>query len=498
MSRRILFALGSGAVACASGAACTSLLGDLPGGTLLDAGAADVTTADGPGAPDGAAEAAPGGDSAAEAAAKDGAPQGDGGPGDGSSGDPVTQISAGGSSACAVTQSGALYCWGSNTSGTVGDGTTTPRASAVHITTDITGQTLGPVAQVSAGGRHVCARLRDNTVYCWGNDDAGQLGDGIFLPLADAGLADRHAPQKVPSVTATFVSSGFFHSCVPAAGNSYVCWGSNAYGEIGHTPGTMGDYAVSGGFYSWANSSPLGGVTVSDSTTASMGFFFSCANDTVLDDIFCWGANTNGQLGQLPDASAQYLPNPSAIPVGVNGGSLGASREVSTGWFHACATDGAGEAYCWGSPGAGQLGTSVTVAGGTYSQAVMVMNNVSHIAAGLYSTCVVDATQHVQCWGGNGQGQLGHDPSTDPLQMCPDNSQPCNPNPSTIKVGGTAFGPATGISIGLGYACALKGDGTVWCWGANLGGALGSGGQGVNDAGLAFEPVQVMGLPSPG
>lgn len=485
-----------GLLACAGVAACTSLLGDVPGGNLLDA-SGDVTMSDGQGAE--ASTDSGGGSDGAEAATTDsgggvdsshadsGAPPADGGL-EAEAGDPVVQIAAGGEAACAVTQSGNLYCWGNNQHGGVGDGTTTTRSAAVHIAQDSTGGTLGAVAQVSAGFFHTCAQMRDNTVYCWGNDDTGQLGDGIFLPTADAGVSDQHRPQRVPAVTGTAVYSGAFHVCVPSAGN-YVCWGSNTYGELGHAPNTVGDSMVNAGlFVTVANSTPLGGVQIPGSTTASFGYSFGCANNPSGQYDECWGSNSSGQLGNVTDAG-QYGANPTPTFVSYgNNGVLQAYHELAASAFaHACALDGQGNLSCWGSAGSGQLGPGVGMSSTFQQYAVSTMSNVSHVAVGLFSTCVVDGAEHVQCFGDNGQGQLGHDPTTDPFSSCRDNSTPCNPNPSVVNVGGNALGPAKAISLGLGYACALKTDGTVWCWGA---GALGG-----QDAGTSYVPVQISGLP---
>jgi alpha-tubulin suppressor-like RCC1 family protein len=330
--------------------------------------------------------------------------------------------------------------------------------------------------------------MRDSTVYCWGNDDDGQLGDGVHLPVPDAGVDDRHAPQKLVGVTATYVAAGFAHACF-FGGSSYECWGSNGYGELGHTPGLMNDVYLGALFANYGNSTPIVGASLpGTNTVASLGVDFSCANDTDTDNIFCWGANLSGQLGQ-GDAGTGFQPTPSPLPVDNSpGGLLGASKEVAAGIFHACALDAMGNASCWGSSGAGQLGTTAPVQANDYSYAITVMSGVAHISAGFFTTCVIDANEHIQCWGGNAQGQLGYDPATNPLQMCPDNSAPCSPIASTINVGGSPFGPAKALSLGPGSACAVKTDGTVWCWGA-------TGAPGANDAGIALEPQMVAGLP---
>ena len=486
----------------AAAAGCDAIAG-IQSGTLSSGGSgdggADSTASDGSGGDSSVADTSIGGDSGVPDSTPVGDSGGDGG-GDGGDGggDPVVQISAGGAASCAVTRSGALYCWGGNMSGAVGDGTTTMRPTAVHITKDVAGMTLPPITQVSAGEAHVCARANTGAIYCWGNDSAGQLGDGVnVLTDAAVGSTDKHAPQLVAGVMAPAVACGFLHTCTLQSNGATLCWGSNQLGELGHQPGTMGDVTLQSFFAYYANSSPLPGANVQGSTQLSLGVDFTCANDPGDGWSFCWGNNSEGQLGNL-EAGAGSTPVFVPVQVLVDpGGVLTAGKEVaaSSAFGHACAVDGQGNLYCWGSSGAGQLATAAAVASGTYSYATMIMASVSHVAVAGWTTCIIDATQHVKCWGGNANGQLGHDPTTDPISSCPDNSGPCNPNPSTILSGTNPFGPASAISVGLEFACVLKTDATVWCWGDNSGGELGNNQQGSNDAGQNYNPVQVVGLP---
>jgi alpha-tubulin suppressor-like RCC1 family protein len=466
--------------------------GNLAGGNGTGDGGLDATTFDGPGADTSPGDSPSGNDASTNDAPVSGDATGSDG-GD-AGGDPVVQITAGGDSACAVTQSGALYCWGPNTHGAVGDGTTTQRNTAVHITKDVKGATLPPISQVSAGGYHVCARATSGAIYCWGSDVAGQLGDGIDI-LADAAASyfQQNAPQLVPNLTAPAVACGFFHTCALGANAFVTCWGSNENGELGHTAGTYGDVSTGAWFYSWANSNPVRGNGVTGATQNSLGLNFTCSNEPVDNNTYCMGTNYSGQLGDLEAGASSANP----IPVKVDpSGYLTAGKEVAAfGFLHACALDGQGDLYCWGSSGTAALGPGVPLVKGNLVYATQVMTGVSHVAVGGYTTCVVDATEHVQCWGGNTSGVLGHDPATDPISSCPDTSVPCNPNPSTLMAGGTPFGPANTLSVGLQFACALKHDATVWCWGENAGGQLGNNLQGANDAGQNYTPVQVLGLP---
>jgi alpha-tubulin suppressor-like RCC1 family protein len=267
----------------------------------------------------------------------------------------------------------------------------------------------------------------------------------------------------------------------------------------------MGDQPLTTNFFfQYANSTPLAGAQVTSSTVAGLGLSLSCANDSTAQVLYCWGGNGLGQLGN-PEAGA-FAYGPMAAPVQVQldpgYGLSGRFKEITAGMGFACALEDTGNMYCWGTAGSGQLGPTIAPSSSAASAiAIDVMDSVSHIAASFGTVCAVDSLQHVQCWGGNEAGELGHDPSLDTPNCA---NGPCNANPSAITTDGTMtgkpFGPAVGLSVGLGFACSLKSDGTVWCWGNAAGGRLGNGAEGpleagANDAGMSFAPTQVIGLP---
>ena len=135
---------------------------------------------------------------------------------------PVKQISAGWDHTCALTTTNAVYCWGENKDGEVGDGSRTDRLKAVPVSGLASG-----VAQVSAGNNQTCALLTGGTVKCWGNNAHGQLGDGTS--------ARRTTPTTVTGLSGVAqISAGFNHTCAVTTSGAAKCWGANESGELGN------------------------------------------------------------------------------------------------------------------------------------------------------------------------------------------------------------------------------------------------------------------------
>ena len=144
-----------------------------------------------------------------------------------------TQIAGGAAFTCALARSGAAYCWGSNSTGQLGDGTQTDHAtaSAVRLPPGVT------LTQLVVGSEHACGRATDGTAYCWGDNSAGQLGDNSGV------VQMAPVPVLLPAgVTFAQLSAGALHSCGLTAAGAGYCWGDNGYGQIGD--GTGGQYAI--------------------------------------------------------------------------------------------------------------------------------------------------------------------------------------------------------------------------------------------------------------
>ncbi|MBK9740799.1 MAG: fibronectin type III domain-containing protein [Actinobacteria bacterium] len=240
-------------------------------------------------------------------------------------GQTITQISAGGDFTCAVA-SGAVFCWGANAGGQLGDGTTTSRPIPVKAVASGASALAGKtVTEVSAGLDHACALSSDATLACWGSNVTQQVIPSttvkqVLIPtVADQGdLAGRRVTQ---------VSAGAQITCAVASG-SVVCWGLNQSGQMANGPVSTTPQAVPSLVTTKAPSA-LAGKTVA---TVSSGLGHVCAVTTD-GAIACWGWGNTGQLGTVAPAAGLTVPfsvtgNPGS---GVMRGAI--ARGVATGFY---------------------------------------------------------------------------------------------------------------------------------------------------------------------
>jgi alpha-tubulin suppressor-like RCC1 family protein len=342
----------------------------------------------------------------------------------------ATGVGAGQSNSCAITSAGGLKCWGTNSYGQVGDGTTTPRL----VPTDVSGLSSG-VAAVNPGYHHNCAVTTSGGAKCWGQNSYGQVGDGS--------LSTKYTPTDVSGLTSgvTAIATGFYHTCALTSAGGVKCWGYNTYGQLGdgtttskYTPTdvsglTSGVIAISVGDYHSCAVTSAGGAKcwgynasgrLGDSTTvskyvptdvtgltsgvtaitASSGH--TCA--IVSGGAKCWGSNSYGQLGDGTTTGK-------TSPIDVSGLSSGVTMMASDG-THTCALTSAGAAKCWGYNYSGSVGDGTTINRYTPTDVVGLGSGVAAITAGTSHSCALTSGGAVKCWGYNGSGQLGIDSYT--------------------------------------------------------------------------------------
>ena len=258
-----------------------------------------------------------------------------------------------------------------------GGGGTAAQQSETDAVAYINAQNTGTVTQMSAGGYHSCAVTTGKTVYCWGDNRFGQLGNGsstqslVPVRVCAAGVTNTDGKcgnQFLSGVVQ--VSTGDFHSCAvtdAGTGGTVYCWGWNNYGQLGNGQGGSSDDKSLRPESVVAGDQPDGDV-LSGVVQVSAGGYHSCAvsDAGTGGSVFCWGRNDEGQLGiGSSDSPDECERSCSKVPVRVvnneaQGFQNGQVSVLSAGGNHSCAVTEAGVAYCWGLNTYGRLGNGST------------------------------------------------------------------------------------------------------------------------------------------
>ena len=351
---------------------------------------------------------------------------------------------------CAGKSDGTLYCWGYNGAGQLGDGTVVDRSTPTLIS-GVTG-----AISIGSGDNHTCAVDSTGAVYCWGFNSNGKLGDGTFV--------DHHTPALVSTATglssAVRVAAGYNHNCALKSSGEVMCWGYNGYGELGDGTTTRRLTPA----YVMTSLTPPSGVAFTGAVAIDVGYNHSCAV-TSGGTVWCWGDNTMGQLGNGLTAN-------SSLPVQVSG--ITNAVGVAAGLNSTCALLSTGSVNCWGQGTYGELGNGTTTSMQLSPVTVSGITTAVAITAGHTFACALLSSGATQCWGYNGYRNLG------------DGTTTLRNSPVTVS------GLSDGVSIAAGdlFTCALRTAGGMKCWGINNLGELGVGTTTVNTW-----PVDVLGLP---
>lgn len=296
----------------------------------------------------------------------------------------VTTAGAGEQHTCAVTTGGGVKCWGNNSNGRLGNGSTTFSSTPV----DVAGLSSG-VTAIAVGSSHACALTSRGGVKCWGDNSGGYGG-----MLGDGSTTDRTTPVDVVGLTSgvTAIAAGNGHTCAVMTGGTVKCWGNNEFGPLGNGSTT-------------SSTIPVDVVGLTGGVTAiGTGDGDTCALTTG-GGIKCWGENIGGQLGNGSTSGISGVVDVVGLASGVTA--------IAVGSFHTCALTGAGGVKCWGWNDYGQVGNgSMTYQ--IYSPVAVsgLASGVSTIAAGFRHTCAALNGGGVKCWGAGTVGQLGNGSTT--------------------------------------------------------------------------------------
>lgn len=314
----------------------------------------------------------------------------------------VVQVAANGNTSCAVTSDGSVACWGGNGWGQLGDGTTEDRSVPTAVLTEGTALEHQAVTQVTTSGSHTCALADDGTVACWGANTSGQLGDGT--------TNERHTATAVVTsgtvlegTAVETVSANNGRTCAVNSLGVAACWGRNGYeGALGD--GTTKNRSVPTAVATAGT--PLDGATVTDIAT---GLFHTCAA-TSTGTAACWGSNSSGMLGDgtttnrltavAVATSGTVLDGERVVEVAAGGShtcALAASGSVAC-WGY----DGVGQLGNGLPVTEHHTPTPIVVAG-----TVLEGETVGHISGQGSHVCAEVSPWTIACWGENSWGQIG-------------------------------------------------------------------------------------------
>ncbi len=358
---------------------------------------------------------------------------------------------------------GAAFCSGLNDVGQLTRPPNSPQKSDVPVQVQTAAGAAWTAARrlvASSSATHACVLQPDSSVWCWGDNDSGELGNGTTNSSPPRGIG---APVQVLSSTggqpffgSVDLALGGHHTCALKGGGALWCWGYNAEGQVGNGMASIVPVTT-----------PLQvllapGAPLTNASQVVAGDYYTCA--LVAGEVLCWGDNSDGQLGV--DPSVRGL---SATPVQVIAGGI---VELSAGHSHVCARRTDSGVVCWGRNNSQQLGEPGAV---SYDPRpfVALASGATHVFCGGEHSCATKTDRSLWCWGRNQEGELGMDPATTPT----------SPAPVQVFAAAVEAGSAGGF-----YTCVRRTDGQLLCLGRNADGELGFG----STAGFTATPVSPM------
>ena len=352
-----------------------------------------------------------------------------------------------------------MYCWGNNSRGNLGDGTT-----ASSLVATVVKGIPGPVQSVQAsitnanptgggwsGGGFTCA-VSDSKGYCWGDNAAGKAGQrGGQAYLTQATQIDTSG-SPLDGKVITQIAPGGAHACALAEGQVY-CWGANNNKQLSNNDmGSSSTVPVLVG----------DGLAGKQVTAIASGTYHTCA---IADgDLYCWGDWGGGKtVAQIIAAGGKKF------------------SQLTAGHYSSCAMTN-GSPYCWGQDNFGVFGNGPS--GGSASPVPTDMSNMNgqffnRVITSYYTSCGLTNTMKVYCWGADNNGWLGDGNPPSSVKNAVVYDKPTNPvvqdDRTTMKSAVLTFADTnTILTSGQHHACRLA-NGDVYCWGKNNYGQLGDG-----------------------
>lgn len=307
----------------------------------------------------------------------------------------IIDFQIGEKNACAIDSNNILYCWGDNNLGQLGSGSIATHSNS-PVVVQLSGKTVQSVS-ISAG--HICTLATDSSIYCWGENVRGQLGNGTIVNSSVPVQVDvTGLPFGVTPVSLSIVNE---KSCLIGSDNKLYCWGLGYFIGLANN---LINYLV-------PTAIPIAGVADVTIKSFKHNREIGCVI-TVNDEGYCWGNNTSGQSGAGVVSNISETPVP-IVPTGSLSSGL---KSISISTFKVCALSLTNEAFCWGSGGIGD--GAVRNGSGNYDAVLSPVNistpsllngkNLTEIITSEYNICAKDINNEVYCWSGEynaGDGQ---------------------------------------------------------------------------------------------
>jgi uncharacterized repeat protein (TIGR01451 family) len=306
-------------------------------------------------------------------------------------------LAAGATHSVALKMDGTVWAWGNNVNGQLGLGL--PLGPNPNRVTPTKVESLTNVTAIKAGGAHTLALKSDGTVWGFGWNDRGQVGDGT--------QKDQSAPVQVSGLSnVKAISAGIHHNLALKTDGTVWAWGDNSYGELGD------------GSTVFFSLTPVQVAGLANIIAISAGGEFSTALGSD-GTVWTWGKNSSGELGIGQTDNSKH-----PLPVQVN--ALNNISSISAGSYHAFATRADGTVWAWGNNFYGALGTGANTPQNQPTPfQVSALNGASNVKAGGNMSCMIKTDGSTWVWGDNGRGQLGIGstvPQSNPVSL----NQPAN------------------------------------------------------------------------
>lgn len=350
--------------------------------------------------------------------------------------------------------------------------------TAYHITSSVgfieNGVAVGHTApgvpavvwkQISAGQFNTCTIGSDNLAYCSGYNAYGQNGDNSITQRLSPVAVNTAGVLSGKTIKAITVWGANRHTCAIASDNLAYCWGNNTNGQLGNNSVVDSPVPVAVDTTGLFSGKTVKSISNGDYNTCTI------ASD---DQAYCWGSNGNYQLGNNSGVASRVPVAVSTAGV-LNGKTV---KSISTGYAHSCVVASDNLAYCWGYNSYGGLGDNSTTARmvpvAVNTAGVLNGKTILSVSTSSDYTCAIASDNLPYCWGDNSFGQLGNNSTTE------------SHIPVAVTTGALSGKTVKAISAGFQHTCVIASDDQVYCWGYNSSGQLG-----VNSTTNSLVPVAV-------